>query len=256
MPNGIASSIAALRVAGRTAATQISRDVSIEEEKERKAREKRLRGFLKGRGIGRLVGSLAAVALAPFTGGTSLLATSALAGGGSLIGQLVGTAGKKGRVETGTFDVVKGEEQERGFRDVSSFGGLAGQAGMDALSAVLLQEFIPELRNRLKTKGAKTFTGDIQRRLQSTISGLPAGPAKRGLGIEDRLSSLLGGPAIGSSPAINVLGGELQRITKAFGGRGQTFTGGIQRQLMGDQNLQSMEELLRTFLGGNTNVNF
>lgn len=170
MANGIASSLAGLRAAGAFAGTEIRRGAFVEEEKELKAREKRLRRFNKGRGRGRLAGSilgaLAAVALAPLTGGASLslLGASALAGGGSFLGQLAGTAGTRGKkVGAGTFNVAEGRAQERAFGDISSLGNLGVAAGRDALSALLFKKILGSVGSGGKKGQTLAFGSDRQK---------------------------------------------------------------------------------------------
>ena len=145
MANGVQQSQAALNFFGGFGASQIRAQSVIEQRREEEARIRRAEKAAKKQGLGRLVGGLLGGGLAAATGGGSL-AVAALTGAGSFAGQSIATNKiRQKRVDSGTFFRSQGKEQERDFRRSLSVANLAGAAGQDALSSLLLKGVLDKI---------------------------------------------------------------------------------------------------------------
>ena len=131
-----------MKTAGSGGMNIIDRDVRMEDMNIGKASQKAAKARKTGCGIGGLLGTIAGVALAPFTGSASLLVTAGLAAVGSNIGGNIGESMSGVNVNEDIINAGKFRKQTRAnigyqFGDMAQNEMISG-----AISGVMYAGFI------------------------------------------------------------------------------------------------------------------
>ena len=178
MANGFAQVSALTRLLGAASASQrfgIGLEAEREELGEREAArgrgERFVRGQRRGGLAGGLFGTLLGGALAPLSGGLSLLIPALLAGGGSFLGQKLFTRGARREIEPGTFQVERGRERERLFEEETEESILAN-ALLAGATSFRAETFFPGISKRAFTAGRGLLTRGGAPRSPTELSDL------------------------------------------------------------------------------------